>query len=229
MSTYSDYNVTVVTPWRQHAADVMRYEQLMAALDYDQERLRFVFVENDSTDGTYELLVSWADIDDRISLHKRDTGGPLYPSIVNAHRFEIMGTVFNWALDEVDYEWTDYVLFMPCDIVFPPDLLRRLLAHRAPVVAPFVFQSGVFYDIWAFSRNGHNFLPFAEGSTGQLFGDRIIEMETLGGVTLIDADVLRAGVRYSPINVDRGLCEAARAKGFTVWADPTLHVYHGVR
>ena len=65
-------------------------------------------------------------------------------------------------------------------------------------------------------------------STEALFGSDLVELETLGGVTLIDADVLRAGVRYSTINVDRGLCEAARAKGFTVWADPTLHVYHGV-
>lgn len=223
------YNVTIVTPWRQHADDVLRYEQRIAAMDYPQDRLRLAFLENDSADATYGLLQSWAKLDRRITLEKRDTHGPLYPSIVNAHRFEIMGTVFNWALELVDYEWTDYVLFLPCDIRFGPDLLARLLAHHAPIVAPFVYQNGFFYDIWAFSRNGHNFLPFGEGSTEELFGADLIEMETIGGVTLIDADVLRAGVRYSKENVDRGLCEAARVAGFTVWADPTLHVYHGGR
>lgn len=227
MSISYDYNVTVATPWRQHAGEVMQYETQMAALEYDQDRLRFAFLENDSTDGTYDLLRGWADLDKRVMLRKEDTGQPLYPSIVNAHRFEIMGTVFNKTLEMVDYEWTDYVLFMPCDIRFPPDLLRRLLAHKANIVAPFVYQRGVFYDIWAFSRRGMNFPPFAEASTAELFGTELVEMETLGGVTLIDADVLRAGVRYSTINVDRGLCEAARAAGFTVWADPTLHVYHG--
>lgn len=220
--------VTVVTPWRQHAGAVLDYERQMAALDYPQDRLRFVFVENDSTDETYPLLSSWAALDTRVLLRKQDRGYPLYPSIVNPHRFEILATVFNWALDLVDYDWTDYVLFMPCDIAFQPDLLRRLLDHRAPIVAPFVFQHGRFYDIWAFSRNGRDFLPFAEASTEDLYGDELVELETLGGVTLIDADVLRAGVRYSTINVDRGLCEAARAAGFSVWADPTLHVYHGV-
>lgn len=221
------HNVTIVTPWRQHVEQVLAYEARVAALDFPQDRLRFAFVENDSTDGTYDRLASWAGLDERVSLHKRDTGGPLYPSIVNAHRFEIMGTVFNWALDEVDYEWSDYVLFLPCDIRFGPDLLARLLAHRANICSPFVYQRGVFYDIWAFSRNGHDFLPFAEGMTTQLFGDELIEMETIGGVTLIDCDVLRAGVRYSTINVDRGLCEAARALGYSCWADPTLRVYHG--
>lgn len=221
------HNVTIVTPWRQHVEQVLAYEARVAALDFPQDRLRFAFVENDSTDGTYDRLASWAGLDERVRLHKRDTGGPLYPSIVNAHRFEIMGTVFNWALELVDFVWSDYVLFLPCDIRFGPDLLARLLAHRANICSPFVYQWGVFYDIWAFSRNGHDFMPFAEGMTTQLFGDELIEMETIGGVTLIDCDVLRAGVRYSTINVDRGLCEAARAKGFSVWADPTLHVYHG--
>ena len=223
------YNVTIVTPWRQHADDVLRYEQRIASMDYPPEQLRMAFLENDSTDGTYGLLKSWAGLDHRITLEKRDTHGTLYGSIVNADRFRIMGTVFNWALDLVDYEWTDYVLFMPCDIVFSPDLLWRLLEHRANIVAPFVFQNGVFYDIWAFSRRGANFPPFAEASTAELFGENLVQMDTLGGVTLIDADVLRAGVRYSTVNVDRGLCEAARALGYTVWADPTLHVYHGVR
>lgn len=221
------YNVTIVTPWRQHADDVLRYEQRITTLDYPPDRLRLAFLENDSRDETWDLLQSWAKLDRRITLDKRDTGGPLYPSIVNARRFEIMGTVFNWALELVDYEWTDYVLFLPCDIHFGPDLLARLLAHHAPVVSPFVYQNGFFYDIWAFSRNGHNFLPFAEGSTEALFGADLIEMETMGGVTLIDADVLRAGVRYSTEDVDRGFMTAARAAGFTVWADPSLHVYHG--
>lgn len=221
------YNVTIVTPWRQHADDVLRYEQRIASMDYPPEQLRMAFLENDSTDSTYGLLKSWAGLDRRITLEKRDTHGTLYGSIINADRFRIMGTVFNWALELVDFVWSDYVLFLPCDIRFGPDLLARLLAHRANICSPFVYQWGVFYDIWAFSRNGHDFMPFAEGMTTQLFGDELIEMETIGGVTLIDCDVLRAGVRYSTINVDRGLCEAARAKGFSVWADPTLHVYHG--
>lgn len=221
-------NVTIVTPWRQHADDVLLYERRIAALDYPQDRLRMAFLENDSTDSTYGLLESWAGLDQRITLEKRDTGGALYGSIINADRFRIMGTVFNFALELVDYDWSDYVLFLPCDIRFGPDLLTRLLAHQAPVVSPFVYQNGIFYDIWAFSRNGHNFLAFGENRTEPMFGTRLLDMDTIGGVTLIDCDVLRAGVRYSTENVDRGFCEAARAKGFSIHADPTLHVYHGL-
>ena len=221
-------NVTVVTPWRQREDEVLRYEERFEALDYPAHRLRFVMVEGDSTDGTRARLESWAGLDDRLTVLRCDLGKPYYPSVVNPERFWVLGTVFNAGLDAVNYGWADYVLFMPCDVEFPPDLLRRLLDHHAPIVAPFVFQRGVFYDIWAFSRRGANFPPFPEDSTEALFGSDLVELETLGGVALIDADVLRAGVRYSTINVDRGLCEAARAKGFSVWADPTLHVYHGV-
>lgn len=220
-------NITIATPWRQHEDSVLRYETRVKSLTGGHS-LRFAFLENDSTDRTYDLLQSWAAIDPRVALAKRDTGGPLYPSIVHADRFRIMGMVFNWTLDLVDLTWSDYVLFLPCDIAFAPDMLERLLAHRTPIVAPFVFQNGLFYDIWAFSRNGHNFMPFPEEVTERRFGTEIIELDTLGGVTLIDADVLRAGARYSEEDVDRGFCRHAKQLGFSVWADPTVHVYHGL-
>lgn len=221
------YNVTVVTPWRDGMRQMSRYMDRVHALDWPRDNLRVVHVEGDSTDGTYHALKWWADSDSRQSVVTCNTGKPRYPSIVNAERFQILATVFNAGIDAVDYEWTDYALFVPCDIRYDADLIKRLVAHGVDLVSPFVFQHGVFYDIWAFSREGRNFGPHAERIIPELFGNDLLSMDTIGGVMLMDADVLRAGVRYSMGNVDRGLCEAARAKGFTVWADPTLHVYHG--
>ena len=90
-----------------------------------------------------------------------------------------------------------------------------------------MFQNGRFYDTWAFSRNGHGVGPFLESETEAIYGAELIAMDTMGGVMLMDADVLRAGVRYTEGDVDRGLVLAARAKGYSAWADPTVHVYHG--
>ena len=220
-------NITVVSPWRDGMRQMSSYFDRIAALDWPVDDLRLIHVEGDSTDGTHAALEWWVQHDPRNSLVKRDTGKPHYPSIVNAERFWVLATVFNAGLDAVDYGWTDYVLFLPCDIRYKSDLLRRLAAHHAPIVSPFVFQNGRFYDIWAFSRDGGNFPPFLRSDTGWLFGAGLIEMETVGGVMLIDADILRAGVRYSTTDVDRGLCTAAKALGYSVFADPTLHVEHG--
>lgn len=223
-------NVTIVTPWRQRASEITAYQDRLAALDYDPAHLRYAMLENDSTDGTDIELREWAALDPRIQFAKRDTGAPLFGSVIDPVRFHTMGTVFNWALSMVDLDWSDYVFFLPCDIRYPPRILKRLLAHRKPIIAPFVFLSEPderFYDVWAFSRNGKNFGHFRRRDVEQIFGVHPIELDTIGGVTLIDCAVLRAGCRYSTENVDRGLCEAARAAGFTVWADPSLHVFHG--
>lgn len=218
-------NITIVTPWRQRRDQIAAYYKRIEALEWPKDNLRFVFVENDSTDGTPEVLMNWVERDARMTLIKRNMDWPMYPSVVNAKRFEILATVFNWGLDAVDYDWTDYVLFLPCDIRYNPDLLRRLIVHQAAVVAPLVFQNERFYDIWAFSREGKNFTPFPRQSVNDM--TPLIECETMGCTMLIDADVLRAGVRYSPVDVDRGFCTAARALGYTLFADSKTHVEHG--
>lgn len=218
--------VTIVSPWRDGMHVMSRYFDQIKALEWPHDDLRLVFVEGDSTDGTEAALRWHVTADPRAVLVKCDTGKPRYGSVVHPERFKVLATVFNAGLDAVDYDWTDYVLFIPCDIKYNPDLLRRLVAHNAAVVAPLVFQAGVFYDIWAFSREGRNFGPFPQSLMDDV-SPELIDCETMGGTMLIDADVLRAGVRYSLVDVDRGFTSAARALGYALFADPKLHVEHG--
>jgi hypothetical protein len=137
--------------------------------------------------------------------------------VVDADRFRVLATVFNAGLNTVDLAWSSHVMFIPADVHHEPDLLSRLLAHDLDLVAPFFWmdRGERFYDTWGFSRRGE---PFTNFERRQLsgYGDMPIQMDT----------VLRAGVRYSPEDVDRGLCRAAKAKGFAVWADPTTHISH---
>ncbi len=75
-----------------------------------------------------------------------NTGKPRYGSVVDAERFKTLATVFNAGLDRVDVDWSDYVLFLPSDIQYEPDLLTRLLAHNKSIIAPFVYLNDRFYD-----------------------------------------------------------------------------------
>lgn len=191
------------------------------------ECLHYVFVEGDSQDDTYQWLFRWSQDDERMNLVKCDTGKPKHGSVVNAERFQVLAQVFNAVLDAVDLDWSDYVLFLPSDIHYEPDLLSRLLAHGAHIIAPFSWtEHGRFFDTWGFTRHGEEFFQFSQGYARDAFGDQPISMDTVGGTVLIRADVLKAGCRYTPDEVDRGFCKMARAQGFLVWADPTTHVYH---
>lgn len=222
--------VTICTPARDAAGLLAGYWAQLAALDWPAEDLRFVVCEGDSVDYTAVLLDAWAAREPRARIVHLHTGTPHYGSVVNAERFAALAAVFNTALDAADYGWTDYVLMLPVDIHFSPLLLRRLVAHQVDIVAPLTFRDGIFYDIWAFSRHGSDLPPFPAWRTAEFCGLALLEMATIGGTALFKADVLRDGaVRYTPEQVDRGLCAAARARGFRVWADPQTWVEHPVR
>lgn len=223
-------NVTIVSPFRDSAGQLGGYIKRIEALNYDPRHMRFVWVEGDSTDGTFDRLSEIREKDHRVLLVACDTGRPRHGSYVNAERFLVLATVFNAGLNVVDYDWSDWVLFLPSDIRYGPATLRRLVDRatqfRCDLLAPFVFQHGVFYDIWAFSRNGGGVGPFPY-EAWQEWGDVPVPMTTVGGTLLMRSYVPGSGVRYTIEDVDRGLCHTAAAKGFGVWADPATHVFHG--
>lgn len=216
--------VTVVTPMRDAAGVLYPYTERIDALRFPMSDLRLVFVEGDSIDGTAEILeLLWGD-DPRATMVTCDTGSRKYGSVVDPERFRVLATVFNAGLEAVDMDWTDYVLLLPVDIQFGPDLVADLVQRKVDVVAPYVFKQNRFYDIWGWSSDGQFWVDFQEA---QMPTDGALRpMDTVGGTLLIDARVLRAGVRYSLEDVDRGFSRAARAAGFDLWADPAVIVRH---
>ena len=221
-------NVTIVTPLRDEMPRLLRYRWQIYWLDWEPSALRLVLCEGDSQDDTARWVHQWAENDARIAVVHCQTGRPRYGSVVHPERFALLAEVFNTALNAVDYAWSDYVLMLPADITYGADLLWRLTRHSVDSVAPLVFMDDVFYDTWAFTRHGGAQLPpFRREHTASWFpGLQLAPMDTVGGVTLFKRDVLAAGARYTPENVDRGLCEQARKLGFGVWCDPAIHVTH---
>jgi len=186
--------------------------------------VKVIVIEGDSVDGTWEqLLQGW---EPGYYLFRMDCGTPKYGSVVNAERFQTLAKVCNAGLNRVDYEWAGYVLMLPIDMVYGAELVTRLAAHDKDMIAPFVWEGDRFYDTWAFSGKDQRFTGFSQEYARNNFPNEPIEMQTIGGTVLAKAKVFESGVRYSPENVDRGMSEQARRMGYTVWADPTTHVFH---
>jgi glycosyltransferase involved in cell wall biosynthesis len=218
------HTVSIVSAFRD--SEVWSYRDRINALDYPPECLRLICVEGDSRDDTWARLQTWALQDERVILIKCDTGKPRYGSVIHAERFAILAQVFNAGMNAVDLEWSDYVLFVPSDIRFEPDLLKRLVAHDKDLIAPLTWTGDRFYDIWALSQNDCFFHGFSHAEAERRFDGKLTEMTTIGGTMLIKADVLRAGVRYTPDEVDRGFSKWARRLGFHAYLDPSTHVEH---
>lgn len=223
--------VTIVSPFRQNGGGYVDDYFTRAYQLTGPERLRWIVVEGDSTDDTCRRLIHYGIHDKRVQLVKCDVNKPRYGSEVNPERFRILATVFNTGLEAADLAWSDFVMFLPSDVHYDPDLVDRLTGWNEDLVAPMFWASegthGRFYDIWGFVHQGKSFQPATPAWYAANFPtDELIEMDTVGGCICMRAAVIAAGCRYTPEEVDHGLCKAAKAAGFGVWADPSTHIVH---
>lgn len=228
-------NVTIVTPVRNRARAIPLFKQRYKALQdaYGAARLRLIVVEGDSVDSTRAQALDAFGDDPAASVVVCNTGLPAFGSVVDPVRFRGLATVFNFGLDLVDLEWSDYAMLLPVDVAFAPAsdftrLVGRAAERGLGVVSPLVFQGGLFYDVWAFTKDGQPFWNFPQGLARSLYGSDVVPMDTVGGAMLIAKRVLAAGIRYSMTEVDRGLCRDvnAFASGWGVWMDPSVFVEH---
>jgi len=221
-------NITIVAPLRQAEGYINGFLGHLDDLDYPKERLHVVLVEGDSTDNTWQLAANWVKGNSYASLIKYDTGRQKYGSVVLTERFTHLADVFNHCIEAADLEWSDYIVFTPSDIIFNNQIIKELASRKCDLIAPMYWQDGQdrFYDIWGFNHAYIGFGGYPHDWYERALPREPVKMETIGGMIMMKADVLRRGARYGKEDVDHGLCKSAQTLGFNVWCDPTTNIYH---
>lgn len=124
----------------------------------------------------------------------------------------------------------DYVLWVDADLTaYPADLLRRLLSLGG-VAAPAVVldRAETFYDIGGFIEAGR---PFRASRPWCNQAGPVVDLDSVGCLYTVPADVYRAGARYRPDGPRYGVehysvCQAAKAMGYPVRADLSVEARH---
>jgi len=131
----------------------------------------------------------------------------------------------------------DYLFSVDSDIAFPPDTLKKLLAHDRDVVSGLYIQRKPGQHILeiyeANDHGGVSNIPY-----GKLKGRNLVEVQGCGfGCVLVKAEVMRS-IGYPQfkyysaldhrhtVSEDVDFCKKALAKGFRIWADPTIKCRH---
>ncbi|HJV35057.1 hypothetical protein, partial [Geomonas sp.] len=130
--------------------------------------------------------------------------------------------------EDLDYS---HLLWIESDLCFPPELLRRLLAHDVDVVAPMIWLGGLFYDTWGYRDiDGNpwtNHAPYHPDYVPM----SLMEMGSVGSCVLFRRAILDAGVRYQGTYQNGllvGMCHDARALGYRVFVDTSTAILHPV-
>ena len=245
----------ILTPVKDAEHHLDRYFEALARLDYPKPAISLGFLESDSEDHTYDVLVArlpelrreYA----RVTLIKRDFGFSLPPGQARwAHWLQVPRRVVlaksrNHLLFAAlrDEEW---VLWLDVDVAeYPPSVLRRLLATGRAIVTPHCVMrpGGPTFDWNSWRDRG------AVRMDALRDGPELVRLDAVGtAMLLVRADVHRDGLIFPPFLYGRasrfardpspllgrgigeveseGLGLMAKDMGYECWGMPQLEIVH---
>lgn len=253
--------VAVFVPVKDGARFLDRHMELIEALDWPKNRLRLIYCEGDSRDDSREKLEAL-----RAQYGNRYAGFELLEymtgyridrkdraaSRVQRKRRGIIAQVRNAIIDRALMPQDDWVLWIDVDVCdFAPDILRRMLAEQAKIVAPncLLKPGGNTFDLNSFVEHGtacdaiyykyfHDGLfqpPPNYPNRHHLHHLRAldrVELSAVGGtMLLVQACVHRAGVRfpevpYRDLIETEGFGRLARDAGVIPIGLPNVEILH---
>lgn len=237
-------NIAIMVPLRDAAEHIAPFLNLVDSLDYPSDRIKLVFCEGDSKDGSWERLQTavsplrekYRDIVllqkglgtelDRLKRHK-----PRFQRERRSGLARVRNHLIAHGLDARD----DWALWIDIDVwKFPPDIIRTLIATGDRIVVPNCvkvtsgpsFDRNNFLTIWA-KQDYQYYRSIKDGLYqppvdfwGRLHLSDLrhlekVELHGVGGtMLLVDASLHRAGLLF-PEKPYRDLVET---EGFGVLA-----------
>lgn len=222
----SDATVVMCSMWRN---DADRDLERRAAHLLSKRTDRLIWIVGDSDDDTYERLREIAAHDKRV--------------MVAAYVSGVWGQDFDSRLRRLSMTANQWFAMLPAaavhvivhesDLVSPPDVVERLLAHAAvgrrcvagwPVIR--LEAQGApreqFYDTWGYRADGVQFAAWPPYHTVYR-AEEPFEVDSFGSVYMMPREHVWRGIDDWTDGAI-GLCAHLRAAGERLWVDPTLRV-----
>ena len=226
--------ITSIIRNEEHSGNLKTFLDCCEKLEQYHKDIVYIFIEGDSSDDTYEILQEWLRPRKDYILKKIDREKPRFNKDKSLERTSYFAELRNMLIDlALSIPEASEVLMIDANYGWKGDLISSLRGADADIAAPLVVmhkdQHGkyLFYDTWAFRKNGVQFShwhPYTKG-----LGHDPLDIDSAGGGYLVKRRVLDAGVRY---NGDRdcehvGFCQAARDMGFTIKINPRVYIRKG--
>lgn len=208
---------------------------------------RVVIYENDSRDGTLGFLWAWQQENDRVEVITEILGTPRWGQVQDMERMDQMADCRNRYLQHAleHYGDYDYVIVLDTDLPkgFSYDGLIDTFGHDDwdMVGANGILfqrdgngeQTSVFYDAWAFRREGETIVQPYEITNRLVFrrGAPLVPVwSCFGGLAVYRMQALRSNVTYGGGDCEHVvLHRQMRSQGFTrQFLNPSLVVLYSI-
>lgn len=226
--------IAVGSAFRNSSAGLTAYFNRVKALQEHvgpQHKVRVIAAEGDSVDGTKHALGIVARSKAvPVEVRACDHGGPVFGSTEHQARLDALTGVGN-AIFEGVRDDDDVLVYVESDLLWDPHTIGSLIDMAAErrggfdVLAPMVWaQPGVFYDIFAYRKDGQRFGPFAPYHPA-LKPTGVTEVDSAGSCLVMRGGIARQ-VRIPKGGVLIGWCEKAREAGYRVGVTRDFGVQH---
>jgi len=222
--------ILIGAPVRNRAWVLPYYLAALERLDYPKELLTFCFILNDSTDNSRELLFEFAKNHSTTIIERNQCAPEDREDRQERDRiYGPLAEVRNLLLSIAANLEIDYLFSVDSDIIVPPDILTRLLAHRKDIVAALIYNDYHFNAHENYPNRFPNIMIRREGL--QSYRDyplnSLFEVDVTGAVYLLSRKVIRK-VRYGyhPQGEDIYFCQEAKERGFSLWCDSSIFCQH---
>ena len=219
---YSGIRVLLAAPLRQSVGVFREYQDALDRLIIpDGVTVDRFFVVNDCPEVIPEIRGGYIVMDT----------GDVYAKAENDHiwtsdNLDKMPRLRNACIQRVREGGYDYLFSVDTDLILQPETLTTLLDADKDIVSEIFWTNG-WCNAWLWDQY--------DGANPNWANPGLYQCGMTGALTLMKAEVFRAGVDYSPIpnlrklwGEDRFFCIRAACYGFEMWVDshcPAEHLY----
>lgn len=200
--------VTIGTPTYNSAWSLPKVLDSIVKLDYPKQRLRIVFVDNNSSDDSEKIIEKF------VSSHMSE-----YESLVVRKCEPSVSLARNICLE--CSEGTDYVFFIDADVVVPRETLQKLLAHFEKDGVGISSVPCDYENAAKRARFLYKAFVTPEGS---------VEARKVGtGCTIISKKAIDAVGKFNQklsVHEDSEYCFRTTQRGYKIICDHTFRAFH---
>lgn len=226
--------VAIGCPIRNRDWNVRSYLLAMERLVYPKDKLGFVFLVNDSTDSTLDMLLEWKDKHkdeyQYIDIKNVNLGAIEDKRSAQVRReiYSHLAIVRNMLLDMVKFQFPDYFFSVDSDILVQHNTLSSLVHNRKDICSAIVHNDRNINRKWP---NRFVNIMIKEDGKYKHYKDYpindIFEVDVTGAVYLMSRPVYTT-IRYDwdKQGEDIAFCRNAKEAGFKIFCDSRLYCYH---
>jgi glycosyltransferase involved in cell wall biosynthesis len=228
--------VTIGCPIRTREKYLPHYLNCILNLDYPLNLIDLLFLENNSTDNSYQILESF--LNEHQNKFNHITIAQVNIRDFNDDRMaDTREKLVYLALAMLRNLWiknikTEYALSVDCDIMFQPNTLKKLLSHNLDFVSALICNGHFAHEYIPnfnpyLNLNAHKYSDQGNLQSISMDSEGLIEVDYTGAIALMSKKVCDIGTfAYSTFGEDLPFCKSLQDAGIRLFCDTKTKATH---